>query len=108
MPTDRSGPVDLTRQIRLHLEALQAAGVLFVPRPAPLAHAPLRVAATQVVAQPVETPREEDPFEVRRRELEVLSQEVAACDKCSELFSTRLQTVFGTGPLDAEIAFVGP
>src|SRR5439155_17990254 len=43
----------------------------------------------------------------RRRELEVLRTEVAACDKCSELFSTRLQTVFGTGPLDAEVTFVG-
>ena len=32
---------------------------------------------------------------------------MAACDRCSELFSTRLQTVFGTGPLDAEVAFVG-
>ena len=29
------------------------------------------------------------------------------CDRCSELFSTRTQTVFGTGPLDAEVAFVG-
>ncbi|MFM8274085.1 MAG: uracil-DNA glycosylase family protein [Gemmata sp.] len=39
--------------------------------------------------------------------LEVLRDEVAACDKCSELFATRHQTVFGTGPLDAELAFVG-
>jgi uracil-DNA glycosylase family 4 len=37
----------------------------------------------------------------------VLRAEVAACDKCSELYSTRLQTVFGSGPLDAEVAFVG-
>jgi DNA polymerase len=32
---------------------------------------------------------------------------VAACDKCSELFATRLQTVFGVGALDPEVAFVG-
>lgn len=94
--------VDLVQQLRAHLESLQAAGVLFVPRAEGLA--PLRGAATQVVA-PVEVA--EDPFEVRRRELEVLRAEVVACDKCSELFSTRLQTVFGAGPLDAEVAFVG-
>ena len=78
--------------------------MLFVPRPAP---APLRV-VTAPVAAPVEMPAApEDPFEVRRRELETLRGEVAACDRCSELFSTRTQTVFGTGPLDAEVAFVG-
>ena len=105
MPTEHSNPVDLVRQLHLHLESLQAAGVLFVPR-SQLVLAPLRVAAKQA-STPVEVPTQADPVEVRRRELDVLAQEVAACGKCSELFSTRLSTVFGAGPLDAEVMFVG-
>src|SRR6266540_5646727 len=103
MPTDDS--VDLVRQLKAHLESLQAAGVLFVPRGAPVVLrvvAPVADAPVQVAA---ETPV--DPLEARRRELATLAADVAVCDKCSELFSTRTQTVFGVGPLDAEIAFVG-
>ncbi|HEY1186792.1 MAG TPA: uracil-DNA glycosylase [Gemmata sp.] len=104
--------IDLVQQVRAHLDAVRAAGVLFVPRGEPLTRA--RTALPNVAAN---GPREgapagsttyaEDPLEVRRRELTVLGTEVARCDKCSELFGTRLQTVFGTGPLDPEVAFVG-
>jgi DNA polymerase len=97
-------PIDLARQLRAHLASLQAAGVLYVPR-GELA-TPVRIVARP--AAPPEPPAPaEDPLDVRRRELAVVASEVAACDKCSSLFSTRLQTVFGTGPLDAEVAFVG-
>ncbi len=97
--------VDLRDQLRQHLESLQAAGLLFVPRPV---GTPLRVAAQRSTASIAVQPEPVlDPFEVRRQELGVLASEVAKCDKCSELFSTRTQTVFGTGPLDAEVAFVG-
>jgi DNA polymerase len=101
------GSVDLIQQLRVHLESLRAAGVLFVPRApdVPLRIVPRAPAAPISAEAAPEVPA--DPFEVRRRDLEVLRDEVAACDKCSELFSTRLQTVFGTGPLDAEVAFVG-
>jgi DNA polymerase len=102
------GPIDLVHQLRAHLASLQAAGVLFVPRGEPVA--PIRVVPRPSVAPvaPVEPPPPpEDPSAVRRRELAVLATEVAACDKCSELFSTRSQAVFGTGPLDADVAFVG-
>ncbi|QJW98550.1 uracil-DNA glycosylase [Frigoriglobus tundricola] len=101
------GSIDLTRQVRAHLESLRAAGVLFVPRGAAIAlpgPAQPRAGAVPAVARP-EPPV--DPLEVRRQELTVLSAEVAACDKCSELFSTRTAPVFGTGPLDAEVAFIG-
>ena len=99
------GSIDLVQQVRAHLESLRAAGVLFVPRGEPLVIAPrsqdasLQVAASQAV--------EEDPSEARRRELDVLREEVAACDRCSELFASRSQTVFGVGPLDPDVAFVG-
>ena len=40
-------------------------------------------------------------------QLEVLQQEVAACKLCSELASTRTQTVFGVGNPDARVVFFG-
>jgi DNA polymerase len=99
------GSIDLVQQLRAHLASLQTAGVLFVPRGKPIA--PLRIAPLPTVTPTAAAAPPEDPSEVRRRELGVLANEVAACNKCTELFSTRLQTVFGTGPLDAEVAFVG-
>jgi uracil-DNA glycosylase family 4 len=100
------GSVDLVRQVQAHLESLRAAGVLFLPRGTPL---PSQIALSLAASAAVEATPEPlvEPVEVRRRSLAVLSTEVAACDRCAELFSTRTQTVFGTGPLDAEIAFVG-
>lgn len=97
--------LDLTQQIRAHLESLQTAGVLFIPG---VAHLPLRVVPREATAVPAEViPAPIDALETRRQELAILAREVAACDRCSELFSTRTQPVFGTGPLDAEVAFVG-
>ena len=100
------GAVDLRSQIRRHLESLQAAGLLFVPD---ASHAPLLLATPQAPAEPVrQVEAPVDSLETRRRELSLLTEEVAKCNKCSELFSTRMQTVFGTGPIDPEVAFVGP
>jgi DNA polymerase len=39
--------------------------------------------------------------------LEVLQQQVAACTRCNELASTRTQTVFGTGNVNAKLCFLG-
>jgi DNA polymerase len=97
------GPVDLRSQVRRHLESLQAAGVLFVPGGAPL---PLAV-RTQPVSAAAQPEPPADPLETRRRELATLAAEVAKCDRCTELFSTRMNPVFGAGPLDAEVVFVG-
>jgi uracil-DNA glycosylase len=106
------GPIDLVQQVREHLASLQAAGVLLVPRGAPIAIPQLRlVPAPSESAHPrlvaVTEPESANPLESRRYELDVLRAEVAACDKCSELFSTRTQTVFGIGPLEPDVAFVG-
>jgi DNA polymerase len=97
------GPVDLRSQVRRHLESLQAAGVLFVPRGVPLR----LVSRAEPVAAAAQPEPPADPLEVRRRELATLAAEVGKCDRCTELFSRRTQPVFGTGPLDAEVAFVG-
>ncbi len=94
--------IDLVGQLRAHLESLRAAGVRFVPRGAARQ---LRLAPVAAPQAPAEAPR--DPLEERRTALALLEAEVAKGDRCSELFSTRQQTVFGTGPLDPEVAFVG-
>jgi uracil-DNA glycosylase len=103
-------PIDLAQQLRYHLDALRAAGVLFVPRGEPLAHRP-HLAQPAAEQQGADAPRSPgppaDPLEERRRELTVLAAEVAKCDRCADLFSTRTQTVFGVGPIDPDVAFVG-
>jgi uracil-DNA glycosylase family 4 len=45
--------------------------------------------------------------EQRRQELEALAQQVSGCTRCSVLAGSRTQTVFGAGPLDPEICFLG-
>ena len=110
--------MDIARQLRLHLESLKAAGVQFVPVVAPMEFA---------VAEPdPPTPfperegGDESPSQLRagvgegssqpderRHALTVLAARVAPCDRCAELFATRTQTVFGVGPIDPEICFVG-
>jgi uracil-DNA glycosylase family 4 len=45
--------------------------------------------------------------ERRRHKLTVLSEQVAGCRRCAELWSTRTQTVFGVGPLNPDLCFVG-
>ena len=100
-------PIDLIHQLREHLDALRSAGVLFVPRGAPLVIARPAPRASGAHAEEAPAAVAEDPLEARCRGLVTLAAEVANCDKCDELFSTRMQTVFGTGPLDPEVAFVG-
>lgn len=99
------GTIDLVHQLRAHLDSLAAAGVLFAPRGEPLVIA--RPAPRAEVAQAEAAVPVAAPVATRQHALATLEAEVRNCDKCSELFSTRLQTVFGTGPLDAEVAFVG-
>ncbi len=99
--------IDLVQQLRAHLASLQSSGLLFVPRGAAIT--PLKIVRSEVPANSPKaaTPVPEASADLRRRELTVVSTEVASCDRCSELFSSRTQPVFGAGPLDAEVAFVG-
>src|SRR5262249_21088762 len=96
-------PAQLARLLRQPLASLEAAGVEWLPAsrdPLPLFTAastsPVPVAAV-----------EEDPDgpEARRRELTVLTEQVAECTRCAELASSRTQTVFGVGRLDPEVCF---
>lgn len=95
-------------QLKAYLELLKAGGVEYIPRgepiPPPAPSAPA-ASATDLFAG-TELPREA-PAEQRRRELTLLAEEIRPCQRCEELSSTRKQTVFGVGPVDPEICFVG-
>jgi DNA polymerase len=121
----------LARQLVMHLEALKAAGVGFVPRHPPLAMPvaalapptdPVREAVKQGI--PVPPPPDasaltapaglfDEPVAVpdgplgRRQALVVLAEQVAGCTRCQELADTRTQTVFGVGPVDPDVCFIG-
>ena len=43
----------------------------------------------------------------RPAQLEIIRREVGACTRCAELSSTRTQTVFGVGNLNARLMFIG-
>jgi DNA polymerase len=58
-------------------------------------------AADQIAAAPALTP------EQKLAQLQVIQTEVARCTRCSELASTRTQTVFGVGSPSARLVFVG-
>jgi DNA polymerase len=111
-------PEELARQLGQHVQSLQAAGVQYVPR---RGEAPARLAPAQSqageqagpVLQPslfdtslAEAPAADGP-EQRRHELTVLAQHIAGCTRCDQLVVSRSRTVFGVGPLDPELCFVG-
>ena len=77
---------NIRNQLLQNLDALKAAGVTHVP-----------------IAQAPDT----SAIDEARIELQTLRETVAGCDKCPELYSTRTQTVFGEGPIPAELCFVG-
>ncbi len=45
--------------------------------------------------------------EERKSQLEILDSEVKACRKCSDIVSFRQQTVFGSGPAQPTVCFMG-
>jgi uracil-DNA glycosylase family 4 len=125
---------DLARQLRQHLDSLRAAGVAFLPAaPLPPAERPAAPAADPntvrppVVVPPAPAPTMsaslfeappsppvpaptvagEEDVDKRLHELKVLAERVCECQRCPQLASTRTQTVFGVGPLDPELCFVG-
>jgi DNA polymerase len=86
--------------LRRHLAALEAAGVRFVPKAGP----PPELPAFEV---PPEVEPEATPAEKKQIALAELAAEVAKCEKCPALFATRSRTVFGGGPVGAEVCFLG-
>jgi DNA polymerase len=118
----------IARQVRQHLESLNAAGVEFLPA----GNATVNVAATipdtpttesqstdSVNSGPalfaaqasnacaVVKPSDDLPMDQRRLELQLLTERVTSCTRCTELVANRSRTVFGVGPIDVELCFIG-
>jgi DNA polymerase len=119
-------PVELARQARQHLDSLRAAGVEWLPD-GPVPAAVLRSPAPECEPPAASPPAPPDPSprqslfgddvparsgpsltrEQRTEALAALARRVAQCTRCPVLVAERRQTVFGVGPLDAEICFIG-
>lgn len=116
---------ELARHIRHHLQSWQMAGLQWLPRPSasnPIAEKSAPTVSlrnrnmvndlqsgsdhSEDLLAPI-TAMPELSMEDRVQSLELLAKEVKQCAKCPELCSTRTQTVFGEGPFDAEICFIG-
>jgi DNA polymerase len=108
----------IRQQLLEHLRHLRGAGVEWLPTappfevampaastaasaPAALSDASMFDIADETIAGP------ELSLEERRVALQTLAEEVKTCMRCSELCSTRTQTVFADGPAGAEVCFVG-
>ena len=105
---------DIARQARQHLESLKVCGIEWLPIGAPpvreigiakrqMAPAPPSLFEPPAVARVIV---QQNP-EQRRIELKLLAEQVSTCTRCPELVSTRRQTVFGVGPMDPELLFIG-
>jgi DNA polymerase len=95
-------PADAARQVRQHVERLQSAGVEFAPSPDPNLTPPRTAASLFDVVEEQQVPASD-----RKVRLAVLVEEVKVCTACKELASTRTQTVFGVGPIGAQVCFIG-
>jgi DNA polymerase len=96
----------LARQARQHLESLRSAGVewlLFEPLPADT----IFELPNQAQSEPSAEVQSGDDMASRRRQLQVLAEQVAGCTRCPALASTRTQTVFGVGAVDPDVCFIG-
>lgn len=94
---------ELSRQLQTRLAGLEAAGVEWLPR----VDVPILVGPAEAAARPAESVVDLDSPVHRLHELTVLAERVAGCTRCPELAATRTQTVFGVGPVGAEVCFVG-
>jgi DNA polymerase len=104
-------PEDLTRQVRQHLDSLKANGIEWLPTAPPPRKRVTMPQASSPGPSLFESPAEVvDPGltpDQRRHELKILAQQVSGCPRCPELVSTRTQTVFGVGPINPELLFIG-
>src|SRR5437764_5420633 len=104
---------DLTRQAQQHLDSLRAAGVEWLPTaPPPDVVVPAPTEAPAAVQRSLLVLDEAPPtaaltVEQRQQALAALAQRVSQCTRCAPLAAARNQTVFGVGPLDPELCFIG-
>jgi DNA polymerase len=102
-------PEQRPRDFGVVLNQLNGLGAPAVPTPRPAVSLPVSAPASPppVVAPPMPGARVKLTAEQRRQELAALAQRVSACTRCAPLARSRTQTVFGTGPLDPDILFLG-
>lgn len=93
-------------QLRLRIAAYREAGVELIGAVPPLEIRASEMDMNESLFAEHEIVNPLDP-EQRRIELNVLRDRVSGCERCPELCSTRTQTVFGVGPIGAEVLFVG-
>jgi len=119
---------DPLEQVEQHLRSLRAAGIEHaLPRPvadsaaAPPTNSNSTTPAVPAPATAPQTPNVQTSLfaatvqavavpgdhEQRRMALQQLAERVAQCTRCPPLAATRTQTVFGVGPIGAELCFVG-
>lgn len=91
----------LARQLQIQLDSLRVAGIDWLPKADPSLEPPRPEHEEPAADSPP------DSATSRRLELETLATEVATCVRCKALASTRTQTVFGVGPLDPDLCFIG-
>ena len=89
-------------ELRKRLDLLHSAGVEWLGESTPLPE--VEQLSLFAAEQPLEPA---DPIEERRTALEVLAERVSTCTRCLELVTSRTRTVFGVGPLDPDLCFVG-
>jgi uracil-DNA glycosylase len=97
------------------LESLRAAGVTHLPKaaavvlPDPESPTPPAPPADPPEVMPKKAPakKKKSTPDSPAAALAVVQKKVAACTRCSELASSRTQTVFGVGNPEARLVFVG-
>jgi uracil-DNA glycosylase family 4 len=82
---------------------IPAAPAAPAPRPVSLPVAPASGKEAESSGRPVA----EMTVEERLAELAALARKVSGCTRCPALVSSRTRTVFGSGPLDPEVCFLG-
>lgn len=114
-PREEPG-IDLARQVAAHLKSLSAAGVDWLPASpsrqeepeAPMKKASKQQSQTLPLLPPAGATVDPNlSLAEREKQLADLRNQVAQCQRCAELAPARTQTVFGVGPLDPDICFVG-
>ena len=86
------------RAVRQRLQSLELAGVTCLPKTK--RHQEAQTGSAKVQER-VDASRNPDQL------LQVLCDDVAGCQKCPQLASSRTQTVFGTGSTRARLCFFG-
>ena len=118
----RSQPAPVTKAAISALESLQRAGVTHVGKkslasakpasealrtPAAAVAAQLPASSLAVQSKPAAGAKTAASSQPPRDTLEIIRLEVVGCTRCSELASTRTQTVFGGGNPHARLCFLG-